>query len=297
MRRILITGVNGFFGRNLVKAWQHQYQLTGLDYSGHSNSTREPFDPWHRQVIYQDLRQDRDIPALANQDTVIHLAAKTRITPSWNDIPDYYDTNITASQQLFRRCQQYGVKQFVYFSSSSVYGNRWSRIKETEELRPTSPYAVSKAAAEMALMAQAQMGDTELIIVRPFTMYGDFMNFGDHALAIAKFIKAKEQNEPISIEGHGRKERDFVHASDAVRALELILEHGRHKDVFNIGSGKYISIKEIADALTHQQVIVPDRVGAIDRTWADTTKIQALGFQPSVDLLDWLKVYLETYNL
>ena len=293
----MITGANGFFGRNLVQAWKNRYELTGLDYQGHVNSTKEPFDPWHRDVIMQDLTKDQDIPALANQDIVVHLAAKTRITPSWNNIASYYETNITASQQLFRRCQQHGVKQFIYFSSSSVYGNRWSKINESSELRPTNPYAVSKTAAEMALSVQAQTGDTELIIVRPFTMYGDYMNFGEGALAIAKFIMAREQDEPLLMEGHGKKERDFVHASDAVRALELIMTQGQHKGIFNIGTGSYVSIKDIADTVSYKQVIVPDRQGAIERTWADISKIQALGYQPSVDLLEWLAVYLKTYNL
>lgn len=297
MTRIMITGVNGFFGRNLVQAWKDRYELTGLDYEGNANSTKEPFDPWHRNVILQDLTKDSAIPALDNQDIVVHLAAKTRITPSWNNIASYYETNITASQQLFRRCQQQGVKRFIYFSSSSVYGNRWSKINESNELRPTNPYAVSKAAAEMALSVQAQLGDTELIIVRPFTMYGDYMNFGEGALAIAKFIMAREKDEPLLIEGHGKKERDFVHASDAVRALELIIERGQHKDIFNIGTGSYTSIKDIANTVSHKQVIVPDRQGAIDRTWADISKIQAFGYQPSVDLLEWLAVYLKTNNL
>lgn len=293
----MITGAKGFFGRNLVQAWKDQYELTGLDYTGHASSTREPYDHWHRNVLLQDLTLPMAIPGLAKQHTVIHLAAKTRITPSWNNIKSYYDTNITATQQLFRQCQEHGVKRFVYFSSSSVYGNRWTKVSESTELRPTNPYAVSKVAAEMALSVQAQMGDTELIIVRPFTMYGDYMNFGEGALAIAKFIAAKERDEPLLIEGHGRKERDFVHALDAIKALDLILAHGRSGDVFNIGTGQTVSIKAIADAVSHKQVIVPDRPGPIERTWADISKIRAFGFTPSVDLLEWLAVYLKTNNL
>lgn len=293
----MITGANGFFGRNLVQAWKDRYELTGLDYADHVSSTKEPFDYWHRNVLLQDLTLPIAIPRLEQQHTVIHLAAKTRITPSWNHIRSYYETNITATQQLFRQCQEQGVKRFVYFSSSSVYGNRWTKVSESAELRPTNPYAVSKASAEMALSVQAQMGDTELIIVRPFTMYGDYMNFGEGALAIAKFIAARERDEPLLLEGHGRKERDFVHASDAIKALDLILAHGRHRDVFNIGTGQTVSIKDIADAVTHKQVIVPDRPGPIERTWADISKIRAFGFAPSVDLLEWLAVYLKTNNL
>ena len=123
------------------------------------------------------------------------------------------------------------------------------------------------------------------------------MNLGKDALAIAKFIRAAERDEPLIIEGTGQQERDFVHADDAVRALELIIEKGRHKDVFNIGTGKYVSIKSIADAVSFKQVLAPARTGPVQRTWADISKLRAMGFTPSIDLLDWLTVYLETNKI
>ena len=297
MAKILITGVAGFFGRNLVRAWQNSHELTGIDYASGVNQTREPFDTWYRSVAHVDITRNHAIDEIENQDIVIHLAAKTRINPSWTEYSDYYETNISATQRLFEQCQHQGVKKFIYFSSSSVYGDRFGPMKETDQLMPTNPYAVSKAAAEMALLAQSKMGSTELIIVRPFTMYGDFMNTGKHALAIAKFITAAERDEPLIIEGTGRQERDFIHADDAIRALELIVKHGRHRDIFNIGTGSYVSIKQIADLVSSKQVLAPDRTGAVNRTWADTSKLGAMGFAPEVDLLGWLKVYLETNKI
>lgn len=297
MAKILITGANGFFGRNLVKAWRNSHTLTGVDYASGVNQTREPFDEWHRTIIHKDLSSGLMSSQLQEQDIVIHLAAKTRITPSWIEYEEYYHNNITVSQQLFQQCQEQGVKKFIYFSSSSVYGNRFGPMKESDQLLPTNPYAVSKVAAEMALLTQAQRGETELIIVRPFTMYGDFMNVGKNSLAISKFIRAAERDEPLIIEGNGQQERDFIHADDAVRALELIMEQGQHKHVYNIGSGSYTSIKAVADAVSSKQVFAPDRIGAVQRTWADITKIRAMGFKPSVDLLGWLKVYLEANKI
>ena len=297
MAKILITGVNGFFGRNLVRAWQDSHTLTGIDYASGVNQTREPFDNWHRSISHIDLTQDPAIREIDQQDVVVHLAARTRINPSWNEYRDYYQTNITASQMLFEQCQLSGVKKFIYFSSSSVYGNRFGPMKESDQLMPTNPYAVSKASAEMALTAQSLKGKTELIIVRPFTMYGDYMNVGKHALAISKFIRAAERDEPLIIEGNGLQERDFIHADDAIRALELIIDKGRHKDIYNIGTGKYTSIKSIADAISFKQVFAPDRTGPVQRTWADVSKLRAMGFTPGVDLLDWLTVYLETNKI
>lgn len=300
MTKIFITGVNGFVGRNLVQRWKNQFDLSGCDLrplwqSNTGSYTLEPFDNWHSQVHHLDLRSNYDPGILIGSNIVVHCAARTRIDPSWDDYSDYYETNITASQQLFEHCQQQGVAKFIYFSSSSVYGNS-DMMQEDSRLAPTNPYAISKASAEMALTAQALKGKTELIIVRPFTMYGSFMNVGRDSLAIAKFIQAKQNNSPIRLEGGGDQERDYINVHDAIDALELIIEHGKNGDVFNIGTGTSISIKKIANAISSNQIAVPDRLGAVNRTCANIDKLRALGFTPKVDILEWLSVYLKNIN-
>jgi UDP-glucose 4-epimerase len=301
MKRILITGIDGFFGRNLVSEWLNKYELVGIDLPPQLFNQQDHVDTaWYNSINQFDLREDADFykELLVDLDVVVHCAAKTRITPSWTEYKDHYETNITGSQQLFQMCQRQGVKKFIYFSSSSVYGNNGQTVQtEDGPLCPTNPYAVSKLAAEWALKVQALKGDTELIIVRPFTMYGEHMNFGKYSLAIAKFIKACENNQPLVLENGGTQSRDFVHAVDAIQALELIMQHGRHLDVYNIGTGKTVSIKEIADALSTRQIIAPARVGHIEKTHACIDKIRALGYEPRFDLLDWLKVYLESITL
>jgi nucleoside-diphosphate-sugar epimerase len=300
MTKIFITGVNGFVGRNLVQRWKTKFNLDGCDLrpmwqSQTDSYTIEPFDNWHSQVHHLDIRSNYDPNILTGSNIVVHCAARTRIDPSWDDYSDYYETNITASQRLFEHCQQQQVEKFIYFSSSSVYGNS-DDMQEDVKLAPTNPYAISKAAAEMALTAQALKGTTKLIIVRPFTMYGDYMNVGKDSLAIAKFVQATQHNNPIRLEGSGNQERDYIHVYDAIDALELIIEHGQNGEVFNIGTGSSISIKKIADAISPNQIIVPDRLGAVNRTCANIDKLRALGFKAKVDILEWLSVYLKNMN-
>ena len=295
MKRILITGIDGFFGRNLAEQWMHKYDLIGIDLP---KLYEDDELPWSNSVNECDLRGN-SIDYLYRElfegvDTVVHLAARTRIDASWWEYDDYYATNIAASQRTFAAAQQAGCKQFIYFSSSSVYGNNGQAVQtENGPLNPSSPYAVSKMAAEWALKVQAQKGTTELIIVRPFTMYGEHLKFGTYSLAIAKFIKAAEKDEPLIIEGTGQQRRDFVSATDAIDALELIMQHGHHGDVFNIGTGQTTSIQELADAVSSKQVKAPDRVGAVTTTCADISKLTALGYQPKVNVLQWLT---ETVN-
>jgi UDP-glucose 4-epimerase len=152
-------------------------------------------------------------------------------------------------------------------------------------------------AAEYALKAQALKGDTELIIVRPFTMYGPFMRTGTYSLVIAKFIKAYINNVPLVLEGTGNQTRDFIHVTDAIAALELIMEHGNHGDVFNIGTGNSVTIKELADVVSSRQIVAPPRTGAIGRTCADISKLTNLGYEPKIQVLEWLTDHLQELKL
>lgn len=292
MKRILVTGVNGFVGRNIVKQWLNKYELIGIDLP----EVEVQDAKWSGSINHVDIRDNSSYykELLVGVDTVIHLAAKTRIDPSWTEYYDYYYTNIAASQSVFAACQEAGVKQFIYFSSSSVYGNNGQMVQtEGGHLEPSSPYAVSKLAAEWALKAQALKGDTELIVVRPFTMYGDYMNYGRYSLAIAKFLKAAANGQPLIIEGTGSQRRDFVHVDDAIAALELIMKHGRHGDVYNIGTGRSVSVQELADAVSSKQVRAPARTGAVEITCADISKLTALGYKPKVDILQWLTMQVK----
>ena len=297
--KIMITGACGFLGRNLVRHLQHPMIL--MDQPPHlfEEAVRES---WFHDVpiFHADINENIDFikEKIKDVDVVIHLANKTRIPPSWEQYPDYYRTNITGTQQFFEACQSVGVKKFILVSSSSVYGNNNTlRQHETDRLCPTNPYGVSKMAAEAALTAVAQGGNTELIIVRPFTMYGDYMDFSEDALVIGKFLKAWEDNQPLFIHGTGEQSKDFIHAWDACRALELIIEQGKHGDIFNIGTGETVTIKQLADVVSQKQILVPDRKGAVERTHADISRLKELGWKPTVRILDWLTEQVDERKL
>jgi UDP-glucose 4-epimerase len=289
--KIMITGACGFLGRNLVRFLSdHELILVDLPPDMFDEGVRESW--WHNHKLFHvDISKNSNIvrEKMRGVDIVIHLANKTRIGPSWIDYRSYYDVNIGASHELFAAAQDMDVKKFIFVSSSSVYGNNNTiRQREIDPLFPSNPYGVSKMAAEIALQVQAQGGLTELIIARPFTMYGDFMDFGENALVIAKFLDAWEKEEPLYIHGDGKQSRDFVHAFDAVQAMKLIIEHGRHGDIFNIGTGESVTVKELADVVSPRQIIVPDRKAPVQRTQADISRLQSLGFRPKVRVIEWL---------
>jgi UDP-glucose 4-epimerase len=290
---ILITGACGFLGRNLVEFLNHtEHQLTLVDLMATNLKGHivHPVDTVNEHSRLSTLMSGKDI--------VIHAANVARIEPSWVGYAHYYNSNISGSQTAFKIAQGHKVKKFVYISSSSVYGNNnGNPSREIDPLMPTNPYGVSKMAAEHALRVQAQQGDTELIIVRPFCMYGEFMDRGPNGLVISKFIQAWAQNQPLSLDGDGTQTRDFIHASDAVKGLMKIIEHGKHGDVFNLGSGTTVSIKELADIISKQQTTKPQRVGHVECTLADISKLQGLGFEPKVDVKGWLTIAIKDLKL
>ncbi len=301
MKRILVTGAAGFLGRNITHYLKDKYDLVLVDQDPEewTNFQLEPFDP-NLPIAKADLYSDLFVYAalLDKVDVVIHCANRARIDPSWLDYQSYYKTNIADTHKFFQLCQEHNVKKFIYISSSSVYGNN-GQSAQTEDgpLNPSSPYAVSKLAAEWALRVQSQKAwITELIIVRPFTMYGAYMDYGERALMIPRYMKALVDNQPLFIHGDGDQRRDFVHAADAVQALELIVEKGIRDEIYNIGSGTSTSVKEIADVVSNKQVKVPDRIGQVRSTFADITKLKSLGYEPKVNVIDWISNQVEQFN-
>ena len=288
MSNILVTGAAGFVGSNLIPTLLSAgHTVTAVDREFYE--APHGVNNIHSNIIDSLFLTDRDIK---DCDTVIHLANTARIEPSWNDPLGYYVNNIIATTEFFRRCQDLGVKKFIHFSSSSVYGNSPVRIQvEDDQLFPTNPYSVSKQAGEQSLQLYAKT--TELIIVRPFTLYGETMDVtSPTALAIGKFIKAAKQGDPLVIHGTGLQRRDFLHVDDCVRAVLLLMSQGQ-VGVYNIGSGQAVSIRHIADCISNRQVYTANRPGPEYDTCANTSKLKELGWRATVSVTDWLNIHKE----
>jgi len=289
--RIMITGARGFLGRNLADALRDNHKLVLVDQSPDLFNSKEEieysFNHVHTADVFDDIHEMKFL--MKGVDVILNCAARTRIPKSWGQYKEYYSDNIVGTTQLFHLAKNMGIKKFIQFSSSSVYGNNGHYIQhEDSPLIPTNPYAVSKLAGEHALRVEAEGCDTELVIVRPFTMYGQYMKYGDDGLVIAKFLEALKKDEPLILHGAGTPSRDFLHSSDAVRAIQLIIAHSKHGDVFNLGTGKSVTIKELADCVSSKQIVAPNRRGAVERTCADIGRLRKIGFNPSIDVLEWL---------
>jgi nucleoside-diphosphate-sugar epimerase len=112
---------------------------------------------------------------------------------------------------------------------------------------------------------------------------------GQNAMAISKFFEAKRTNQPLQIHGDGTQRRDMLHIDDAIDAFLLLREKGQANEIYNVGSGNNISIKELADIVSSDQTHVPPRPGIEYDTLADISKIESLGFKVRTDVRSWVK--------
>lgn len=276
IKTIMVTGSEGFVGKNLI--------------------ARLDSDTGHK-VIRIDRKigigvEDITVDNLVGIDVIIHLANTSRIPRSWKEPEEYFQNNVNNSVSLYRKAQQAKVKRFFYVSSSSVYGSSLlDKTNEQSYCRPNNPYAISKLATEQCLGAYREIDpSTELVIIRPFTMYGPGQPLGENALVIGKFINCVLNNVPLTIEGSGLQKRDFLHVDDFSIAMLYLLNQDKTFGTYNVGFGANVSIKQIAEWFDHPVEHTDPRLGRDYDTCADISRLSSLGWGPSIRLKDWIEM-------
>jgi UDP-glucuronate 4-epimerase len=297
MRHVLVTGGAGFIGSHVVGS---------LLRDGHRVTVLDNFDPFYpRAVKERNIDGHRRCPAwrlvegdvrdLAglrrhltdDYDAVLHVAAKAGVRPSIDDPAGYQDVNVRGTQNLLEFARERGVRQFVFASSSSVYGvNR--RVPWTEEdsvLRPISPYAGTKVAGELLGHVYAHLYGIRFISLRFFTVYGPGQR---PDLAIHKFTRLILDGRPVPVFGDGSTSRDYTFIDDIVSGVRAALEyHGTNYEVINLGNNRTVTLIEMirgieeALGLSATLVRLPEQPGDVPQTWASIEKARVLlGYSP-----------------
>jgi UDP-glucuronate 4-epimerase len=307
-KHYLITGGAGFIGNHLVRAL--------LDDKDLFITIIDNFDPFYSRAIkllntkdfekhQQIVLFDRDLDDLTSSelqkiltqkvDVIIHLAAKAGVRPSITNPLAYQHTNILGTQMLLDFAKETGVKQFVFASSSSVYGvNENLPWTENERLQPISPYAMTKLSGEMAGHVFSSLYGIRFIALRFFTVYGPSQR---PDLAIHKFIKSILTNQPITMYGNGSTSRDYTYVDDIVKGIVSAISYDKSLfEIINLGNNYAVSLKELIaniEEITSSKVSIdqqPEQAGDVPRTFADISKAkQLLNYQPTTKLQDGLK--------
>jgi nucleoside-diphosphate-sugar epimerase len=302
--KCLVTGAAGFIGSHLCEALlRNNHTVIGLDaflpyYPRAAKEANLARFRNHPAFTFHplDLRCDPLDAALSGVDAIFHLAAMPGLTRSWSDFELYQSCNLTGTQRLLEGVRGLpGLRRFVYGSTSSVYG-RYGSGDETLPLRPSSPYGVTKLAAENLCRAHADECSLPLVVLRYFSVYGPGQrpDMGYH-----RFIEGLLTGQPIIVNGDGFQSRGNTYVSDCVAATTAALE-APIGEVYNAGGGETANVWEVLGKLErivgrHAEVRrEPARPGDQRVTAADTTKLlRHLGWQPRVGLDEGLAKQVE----
>jgi UDP-glucuronate 4-epimerase len=312
----LVTGGAGFIGSNLI---QHLFAAN----KGVLVTCIDDFDPFYSKEIKElnisGFKNNPDFCLLnidlattspkelteeitSPIDVIVHLAGKAGVRPSILDPRSYQEANVIGLQNLLDFAKETKCKQFVFASSSSVYGiNDHFPWKEDEQLMPISPYAMTKLAGEMLGHVYSRLFDIRFIALRFFTVYGPGQR---PDLAIHKFTKAILSNKPIGMYGDGTTSRDYTYIDDIVQGIVGAMKYDKTNfEIFNLGNNYSVSLKELINSIekvTGKKAIIeqlPDQPGDVPKTFADISKAKKLlGYTPGTGFNEGLDKFYNWFT-
>jgi UDP-glucose 4-epimerase len=298
---VLITGGAGFIGSHLMDALiEKGNNIIVLD----NFSTGRPQNLKHLsdkiQLIECDISKSGEWQnKFKNVEKVFHLAALADIVPSIENPDSYYQSNVNGTFNVLEACRNYNVKKIVYSASSSCYGipDEYP-TKETAEIRPQYPYALTKNLGEQLIMHWCQLYKLPAVSLRFFNVYGPrSRTSGTYGAVFGVFLAQKLADKPFTVVGDGTQTRDFTFVSDVVEAIIAAADSDVSGEVINIGSDNTYSVNRLVELLGGDVVHIPKRPGEPECTWADTTKAKKLlDWQPKVSLEKGVSILLDNID-
>ena len=304
MAKILITGIAGFIGSNLADALLAQgHEVAGLD--DLSQGLRENV-PAGTRFDQADITDPAIYPLFKGYDAVFHFAAKNCISDCQLDPVATVRQNVLGTVNVFEAARRSGVGKIIYAESSALYEGSAIYPTPESESAPHSFYALSKAAGRLFAEGYREYFGLRATALRYFCVYGPRQDYRRTVppLMSAFALKLLRGEAPV-IYGDGSKRRDFVYVDDINRFhLQCLTDARTDGQVYNLGSGKSHSVREIYTALEAQlhtgiqPQFAADLPGEAQTTWADISAARALGWQPEISLEEGLRrviAYLRTH--
>lgn len=306
-RRALVTGGAGFIGSHLTDRLLHDgWQVTVLD----------NYDPFYDKelkkrnlaphagnpsltLLETDIRDAQGLRQLPGSfDVIVHLAAKAGVRPSIENPLAYQDFNVSGTQSLLEFARERGIRQFVFASSSSVYGVN-PRVPWSEDdpvLLPISPYASTKASCELLGHVYSHLYGIRFLAMRLFTVYGPRQR---PDLAIRKFAQRMISGQSIPVYGDGSSRRSYTYVGDIVEGLRAAMDYtGTPFEIINLGTDRTVTLAELVAGL--ETVLgrparierLSDQAGDVPQTCADIGKAgRLLGYHPRTGFIQGLREF------
>lgn len=319
MKRILVTGGAGFIGSHLVDRLlaEGEWQVTVVDDFNdfydpaikRENAQRAANDPNYR-LVEADIRDKSSLERIfaeAGFQSIVHLAARAGVRPSLEQPELYAETNINGTLNLLQLARAHGVRQFVFGSSSSVYGiNAKVPFSEDDPIRqPISPYAATKGAGELLCHAYTHLYGIRCVCLRFFTVYGPRQR---PDLAIHKFTQLISSASPIPVFGDGATRRDYTFVDDIIAGVRAAIDYAGDEtksayEVINLGESRTVELRELISLLEKEldvQAVIdrqPLQPGDVPQTFADISKARALlGYDPQTQIEDGIRKFVEWFR-
>ena len=294
----IVTGGAGFIGSHLVEHLISEgHSVTVLD-----NFTTGRYENLEHlkkniSIIECDLNEENDIDNIVKgADWVFHLAALADIVPSIQNPQKYFNANVNGTLKLLEACNNTLISKFIYAASSSCYGMPdIYPTPETALINPQYPYALTKRMGEELVLHWAQVYKIPAISLRFFNVYGPrSRTSGTYGAVFGVFLAQKLAGSPLTIVGDGTQTRDFTFVTDVVEAMYISAKSNVKNTIYNVGSGKTVSINYIAKILNEETVYIPKRPAEPDITFADISKIRTeLNWVPKVSIEEGITLLLK----
>ena len=309
---ILVTGGSGFIGSNFIRHMCQkypQYEITNYDkltYAGNNNSNLSGVEGWYHNYHFVkgdicDYDKVKKTIRSLGIDTIINFAAESHVDRSIENSDEFIKTNITGTHTLLKMFYDFPLDKFIQISTDEVYGSLKEgeeRFTENTPLAPNSPYAASKASADMICRSFYETYEYPITITRCSNNYGP--NQYPEKLIPLMIQKAKN-NENLPVYGNGKNIRDWIHVKDHCEAIDVVLHKGNGGEVYNIGGLDEkrnidivnIILKGMIGLTTSEIEYVEDRLGHDFRYGIDITKIRGeLGWSPRITFEEGIRELL-----
>lgn len=289
-KRVVVTGGAGFIGANYVHyvlSAHPEWQIVVLDKLTYAGNLENLEAVMHRiEFIQGDIANPADAQkALQGADAVLNFAAESHVDRSLLDPRPFVRTNVEGTLVLLEEARKAGVRRFLHVSTDEVYGDLRGSDRhslEGDPLRPRSPYAASKAAAEHLVFSYGVSYGLDVVVTRGSNTYGPYQ-YPEKIIPL--FITNALEDRPLPIYGDGSAVRDYMHALDHAAGIDLVLHRGTAGEAYNLGAREQISGVPVADAILEAlgkplslKQFVADRPGHDYRYSVDPSKAEALGW-------------------
>ncbi len=319
MKNILVTGGAGFIGSHLVDRLlaEGDWQVTVVDDLNdfydpaikRENANRGAKNPNYR-LVEADIRDKSALDKVfdqANFQCIVHLAARAGVRPSLEQPLLYAETNINGTLNLLELAREHGIRQFVFGSSSSVYGlNAKVPFSEDDPIRqPISPYAATKGAGELLCHTYTHLYGIRCVCLRFFTVYGPRQR---PDLAIHKFSRLISEGKPIPVFGDGTTSRDYTFIDDIIAgvksSIDYVADDGKSDyEVINLGESRTVELRELISLLEKEldmNAVIdrqPLQPGDVPQTYADISKArELLGYNPQTQIEEGIKRFVDWFR-